>query len=64
MQILGFKFEENHIISEEFDFLRGLRQEIPIYKFPSNLLLANMKMFCLKFQQNRIINEQYDFWMW
>ena len=43
MKILGFQFEQNRTISEGFDFLRGEGggQGVPIYKFYSQLLLAN-----------------------
>ena len=46
MKMLGFKFEQNRTISEEFDFLRGegVGQGVPIYKFYSQLLLANYRL--------------------
>ena len=34
---------------------------VPIYKFQSQLLWANMKVFSFKIQQIRIINEKFDF---
>ena len=59
--MLGFKFEQNCTISEEFDFLRGWGKgsSLLIYKFYS--IGNHMKMFCFKFQQNRTINEEFDF---
>ena len=46
MKMLGFKFEQNRTVSEEFDFLRGrgLGQGVPIYKLYSQLFLANHRL--------------------
>ena len=33
MQMFCFKFQQNRTINEEFDFLRGEGQGVPIYEF-------------------------------
>ena len=62
MKKLSFKFQQNRTLNEKFDFFEGKREAgTLIFKFQSQLLLINMKMFCFKFQQNRTINEEFDF---
>ena len=62
--MLVFKFEKNRTISEECDFLKreGDGARCPIYKFYSQILLANhrLKYVSAFSAKNKFLNVRYS----
>ena len=63
MKTSCLKFQQRHIINDEFDF--GREGEVGIGDPDSFIQISisigkHVKIFCSKFQQNRTINEEFE----